>query len=191
MMSSSNHSTNMPSKKPKITIIPPRALFIDLTQDVKTPSPQPQLSSPSAPNAPTKTPSTPTTSNNSINHVNIPPSSSSPNGYLISPLSPPPRVPPPPPTQTNQNLDITLSLSPITPLEAHFPSSPIPPPHFTHVFPWDLLESHGDSCLCCIHNRTLIFGLRDELEYMFFTIEHLLTQPPPPIIPSPQPSSPN
>ncbi|GJX31873.1 hypothetical protein Tco_0241728 [Tanacetum coccineum] len=47
-------------------------------------------------------------------------SSPSTNGYLNPPLSPPPRVPPPPPTQAPNSMEITLSLSPITPLvESH------------------------------------------------------------------------
>ncbi|GJS85683.1 putative ribonuclease H-like domain-containing protein [Tanacetum coccineum] len=47
-------------------------------------------------------------------------------------------------------MDITLTLSPITPLDVQFdtpsPSSPI----VGHPIPWNLLETHGDSCLCCI-----------------------------------------
>ncbi|GJU69790.1 hypothetical protein Tco_1256049 [Tanacetum coccineum] len=46
-----------------------------------------------------------------------PSTSPSTNGYLNSPTSPPPRVPPPPPTQENTSMDITLTLSPITPLD--------------------------------------------------------------------------
>ncbi|GJZ88165.1 hypothetical protein Tco_0659947 [Tanacetum coccineum] len=91
-----------PSKKPKITITPPKQLFIDLTnEDTINQSPMLHESSPSAPNAPSKTPSTKDTSSSSIDYT--PKSltlSSSPftNGYLNPPLSPPPRVPPPPPT---------------------------------------------------------------------------------------------
>ncbi|GJX00893.1 hypothetical protein Tco_0184806 [Tanacetum coccineum] len=98
-MASTQAST---SKRTKINIIPPRKLFIDLTQDdTKTPSPKYQLSSPSAPNAPSKTPSTRATSSSSIaSKFKSPTSSTSPstNAYLNSPISPPPRVPPPPPT---------------------------------------------------------------------------------------------
>ncbi|GJZ67642.1 hypothetical protein Tco_0630882, partial [Tanacetum coccineum] len=109
-----------PSKKPKITIIPPKQLFIDLTnEDTITPSPKLHESSPSAPNAPSKTPSTKDTSSSSIDYTPKSPtlsSSPSTNGYLNPPLSPPPRVPPPPPTQAPNSMEITLSLSPITPL---------------------------------------------------------------------------
>ncbi|GKF15787.1 hypothetical protein Tco_0057249, partial [Tanacetum coccineum] len=115
-------------------------------------------------------------------------SSTSPstNGYLNSPTSPPPRVPPLPPIQESRSMDITLTLSPITPLDVQF-NTPPSLPLFSHPIPWYLLEAHGDSCLCCIHNRTLIFGLRDELQYMFSYMEHMLSQPlfpntPPPSI---------
>ncbi|GJR35425.1 hypothetical protein Tco_0956290 [Tanacetum coccineum] len=170
-------------------------MFVDLTHDdTKTPSPTLQLSSPSAPNAPSKTPSTKDTSSSSIDYIPKSPTSStslSPNGYLNSPTSPPPRVSPPPPTQENASMDITLTLSPITPLDVQFDTPSPSPPIFGHPIPWNLLEAHGDSCLCCIHNRTLIFGLRDELQYMFSYIEHMLSQPPTTIIPPPPPSSPN
>ncbi|GJV65915.1 hypothetical protein Tco_1476743 [Tanacetum coccineum] len=62
---------------PKINIIPPKQLFVDLTQgDTKTPSPKHQLSSPSAPNAPSKTPSTKGTSSSSIDYTPKSPTSS-------------------------------------------------------------------------------------------------------------------
>ena len=73
---------------------------------------------------------------------------------------------------------MNLSLSPIKPLDAHFSSSLINPPSYNPV-PWSLLEVHGDTCLCCIHNRTIIFGLRDELQYMFSYIENLFHHPTP------------
>nr|GEX05228.1 hypothetical protein [Tanacetum cinerariifolium] len=173
---------------PKITIISPRKLFIDLTQDNdKTLSPQQQTSSPSAPS---KTPSTKATSSSSIGSKLMSPNSSpfystSPpiNDCLNLPNSPPLIVPPPPPTQDNESLDITLTLSPITPLDFQFnyPSPSIPsPPILGPPIPFNLLEAHGASCLCCLHNRTLIFSLRDELHYMFSFLEYLLFQPSPP-----------
>ncbi|GKB89430.1 hypothetical protein Tco_0961702 [Tanacetum coccineum] len=101
-MASTRASIFKASKRPKINIIPPKQLFVDLTQDdTKTPSPKHQLSSPSAPNAPLKTPSTKGTSSSSIDYTPKSPTSStspSPNGYLNSPTSPPPRVFPLPPT---------------------------------------------------------------------------------------------
>nr|GEU37299.1 pentatricopeptide repeat-containing protein [Tanacetum cinerariifolium] len=125
----SNPTANLPygiasiskaSKKQKITIIPPKQLFVDLTQDdTETPSPKHQLSSPSAPNVPSKTPSSKDTSSSSIDY--IPKSSTSfispsTNGYLNSLTSPPLRVPPTPPIQESGSMDITLTFSPITPL---------------------------------------------------------------------------
>ncbi|GJR76555.1 hypothetical protein Tco_0088920 [Tanacetum coccineum] len=146
------------------------------------------------PNAPLKTPSTIATSSSSIDYkTKSPTSSTSPStrGYLNSSMSPPPRVPPPPPTQESRSMDITLTLSPITLLDVQFNTPSPPSPLFGHPIPWNLLEAHGDSCLCCIHNRTLIFGLRDEIQYMFSCIEHMLSQPPPPNSPPPPSPSPN
>ncbi|GKE36185.1 hypothetical protein Tco_1455507 [Tanacetum coccineum] len=103
-MTSSRTSISKASKRPRISIIPPKH----------------QLPSPSAPNAPSKTPSTKDTSSSSIDYIpKSPTSSTSPstNGYLNSPTSPPPRVPPPPLIQESGSMDITLNLSPITPLD--------------------------------------------------------------------------
>ncbi|GJU01499.1 zf-CCHC domain-containing protein [Tanacetum coccineum] len=119
-----------------------------------------------APNAPSKTPSTKDTFSSSIDYIPKSPTSStslSPNGYLNPSTSPPSRVSLPPPTQENASMDITLTLSPITPLDIQFDTPSPSPPIFGHPVPWNLLEAHRDSCLCCIHNRTLIFRLRDEL----------------------------
>ncbi|GJT50898.1 hypothetical protein Tco_0977055 [Tanacetum coccineum] len=148
-MASTRASIYKASKRPKINIIPPKQLFVDLTQeDTKTPSPKQQLSSPSAPNAPSKTPSTKGTSSSSIDYIPKSPTSSispSINGYLNSLTSPPPRFPPPPPTQENASMDITLTPSPSIPLDVQF-ATPSPfPPIFGHTIPWNLFEAHGDS----------------------------------------------
>ncbi|GJV48699.1 hypothetical protein Tco_1438911 [Tanacetum coccineum] len=194
-MASTRASISKVSKRPKINIIPPKQLFMDLTHDdTRTPSPILQLSLPSAPNAPSKTPLTKDTSSSSVDYIPKSPTSSTlllPNGYLNPPTSPPLRVSPPPPTQENASMDITLTLSPITSLDVQFDTPSPSPPIFGYPIPYNLLEAHGDSCFCCIHNRTLIFGLRDELQYMFSYIEHMLSQPPTTIIPPPPPSSPN
>ncbi|GJV30970.1 hypothetical protein Tco_1391370 [Tanacetum coccineum] len=120
-MASTRASISKASKRPKINIIPPKQLFVDLTKDdTKTPSPKHQLSSPSALNATSKTPLTKGTSSYSIDYTpKLPTSSTSPstNGYLNSPTSLPLRVPPPPPTQENASMDITLTLSSITPVD--------------------------------------------------------------------------
>ncbi|GJR90989.1 hypothetical protein Tco_0215000 [Tanacetum coccineum] len=150
-MASTRASISKASKRPKINIIPPKQLFVDLTHDdTKTSLPTLQLSSPSAPNAPSKTPSTKDTSSSSIDYIPKSPTSStslSPNSYLNPPTSPPPRVSPPPPTQENASMDITLTLSPITPLDVQFDSPSPSPPIVGHPIPWNLLEAHGDSCL--------------------------------------------
>ncbi|GKB27402.1 hypothetical protein Tco_0866803 [Tanacetum coccineum] len=157
-MASTRASISKASKRPKINIIPPKQLFVDLTHDdTKTPSPEHQLSSPSAPNAPSKTPSTKDTFSSSIDYTPKSPTSST------SSTSPPPRVPPPPPTQENTSMDITLTLSPVTPLDVQFNTSSPSPPIFGHLIPWNLLEAHGATCLCCIHNRRLILNLSEEL----------------------------
>ncbi|GKB91711.1 hypothetical protein Tco_0963983 [Tanacetum coccineum] len=128
-MTSTRTSISKASKRPRISIIPPKQLFEDLTQDdIKTLSSKYQLPLPSAPNAPLKTPSTKDTSSSSIDYLpKSPTSSTSPstNGYLNSPTSPPPRVPPPPPIQESRSMDITLNLSPITPLDVQFNTPPL------------------------------------------------------------------
>ncbi|GKA84659.1 hypothetical protein Tco_0806254 [Tanacetum coccineum] len=92
-----------PSKSQKSTIIPPKQLFIGITNDdPKLLSLNYQVLSPSAQNEPLKTPSNIATSSSSIDYKpKSPTSSTSPstNGYLNSPTYPPPRVPLPPPTQ--------------------------------------------------------------------------------------------
>ncbi|GKE35231.1 hypothetical protein Tco_1454553 [Tanacetum coccineum] len=178
-MASTRASISKPSERPKINIIPPKQLFIDLTNDdTKTPSPNYQVLSQTSSNAPSKTPSTIATSSSFIDHKPKSPTSFtslSTHGYLNSSMSPPPRVPPPPPTQESGSMDITLTLLPITPLDFQFNTPSPPSPLFGHPIPWNFLEAHDDSCLCCIHNRTLILGLRDELQYMFYFIEHMLS----------------
>ncbi|GKA50023.1 hypothetical protein Tco_0743096 [Tanacetum coccineum] len=135
-MASTKASISKASERPKINIIPPKHLFVDLTQDdTKTPSPKLQLLSPSAPNAPSKTPSTKDTSSSSIDYIPKSPTSStslSPNGYLNPPISPPLRVSLPPPTQENASMDITLTLSPITSLDVEFDTLSPSPPIFGH-----------------------------------------------------------
>ncbi|GJV54888.1 putative ribonuclease H-like domain-containing protein [Tanacetum coccineum] len=156
-MASTRAFISKASKRPKINIISPKQLFVDLTHDdTKTPSPTLQLSSPSTPNALSKTPSTKDTSSSSIDYIAKSPTSSTsllPNGYLNPPTSPPLRVSPPPLTQENTSMDITLTLSPITPLDVQFDSLSPSLPIVGHPIPWNLLEAHGDSCLCCIHNQ--------------------------------------
>ncbi|GJR73601.1 hypothetical protein Tco_0085966 [Tanacetum coccineum] len=92
----------------------------------------------SAPNAPSKTPSTKDTSSSSIDYIPKSPTSStslSPNGYLDPPTYPPPRVSPPTPTQENASMNITLTLSPITPLVVQFDTPSPSPPIIGHPIP--------------------------------------------------------
>ncbi|GJZ28821.1 hypothetical protein Tco_0573468 [Tanacetum coccineum] len=64
----------------------------------------------------------------------------SPNGYLNPPTSPPPRVSPPPTTQENTSMDITLTLSPITPLDVQFDTPSLSPPIVGHPIPGTFLR---------------------------------------------------
>ncbi|GKA08128.1 hypothetical protein Tco_0687459 [Tanacetum coccineum] len=88
-MDSTQASSSYGFKKIKLTIIPPKQLFIDLTNDdenLTTPSPTTTSSSPTPPNAPSKTPSTNETSSSQektsssfqLKHKISPPSSNEP-----------------------------------------------------------------------------------------------------------------
>ncbi|GJX68894.1 hypothetical protein Tco_0304621 [Tanacetum coccineum] len=82
------------------------------------------------------------TSSSSIDYTpKSPTSSTSPstNGYLNLPTSLPSRVPPPPPNHKNASMDITFTLSSITPLDVQFNSPSPSPPIFGHLIPWNLL----------------------------------------------------
>ncbi|GKC32593.1 hypothetical protein Tco_1039887 [Tanacetum coccineum] len=114
------------------------------------------------------------------------------NGKGTSRANVPPRPLNPQPLQSHPSLDITLSLSPITPLD-HIhdtPSPPSPPqpqpPIMGHPLYYNYHDYHGSNCICCFHNRTLFLTLRDEMNIMFAHLEYLLTTaitshfPPPP-----------
>ncbi|GJR66330.1 hypothetical protein Tco_0012395 [Tanacetum coccineum] len=107
-MNSTNASSSNPSKNIKLTIIPPRQLFINISSDEEvttTPSPTTTSSSPTPPNAPSKTPSTNQTSSSQDNTSSsfqsklqiLPPSSNEPtspqplNPLLENILDVPPR----------------------------------------------------------------------------------------------------
>ncbi|GKC36031.1 hypothetical protein Tco_1048415, partial [Tanacetum coccineum] len=53
-----------------------------------------------------------------------------------------PRVSLPPPTQDNASMDITLTLSPNTPLDVQFDTPSPSPPIIAHPIPWNFLEAH-------------------------------------------------
>ncbi|GJY96611.1 hypothetical protein Tco_0513521 [Tanacetum coccineum] len=106
-------------------------------------------------------------------------------------LDVPPRPLNPQPLQSLPSLDITLSLSPITPLEnlssSPSPSPPPPqPPIMGHPLYYYYHDYHGSTCICCFHNRNLYLNLRDKMNIMFAHLEYLLTTaftthfPPPP-----------
>ncbi|GJW59061.1 hypothetical protein Tco_0105792 [Tanacetum coccineum] len=133
-MASTQASSSHPSKKIKLTIIPPRQLFVNISSDedvTTTPSPITTSSSPSPLNAPSKTPSTKDTSStfgttsssfeskpqSSLPTSNDTPSPKPSNPFLDNIMDAPPRPSHPLPLQSHPSLDITLSLSPITPLD--------------------------------------------------------------------------
>ncbi|GJS02555.1 hypothetical protein Tco_0319063 [Tanacetum coccineum] len=170
-MASTRASISKVSKRPKINIIPPKQLFVDLTQDdTKTPSPKLPNSSPSAPNAPSKTPSTKDTSSSSIDYIPKSPTSStspSPNGYLNPSTSPPPRVSPPPPTQDNASMDITLTLSPNTPLDVQFDTPSPSPPIIAHPIPWNFLEAHVIQAIFLKCKRRILPSSNEEVLHLY------------------------
>ncbi|GJT68374.1 hypothetical protein Tco_1019854, partial [Tanacetum coccineum] len=190
-------SSSNPSKKIKLTIIPPRQLFVNISSDedvTTTPFPITTSFSPSSPNAPSKTPSTKDTSSSfgttsssfeskpqsSPPTSNDTPSPQSSNPFLENIMDAPPRPSHPLPLQSHPSIDITLSLSPITPLDYILdtlaPPSPSPqPPLMGHPIFFNYHDYHGSTCLCCFHNRNLIFSFRDEKNLMFAQIGYLLT----------------
>ncbi|GKC62524.1 hypothetical protein Tco_1095122 [Tanacetum coccineum] len=184
-------------KKIKLTIIPPKQLFVDLTSDnenLSTPSPTITSSSPTPPNAPSKPTSTKETTSSHENtsssfqsklQVSLPltnePTSPQPqNPFLQNLMDVPPRTFNPQPLQSIPSLDITLSLSPITPLEnLSSPSSPSPspppqPPIMGHLLYYNYHDYHRSNCICCFHNCNLHLNLQDEINIMFAHLEFFL-----------------
>ncbi|GJT45382.1 retrovirus-related pol polyprotein from transposon TNT 1-94 [Tanacetum coccineum] len=164
--------------------------------DITTPSHITKSSSPYPPNAPSKTPSTKDTSstfatNSSLfesKPQSLPPTSNdspspqSSNPFLDNIMDAPPRPSNPISLQSHHSLDITLSLSPITPLDhiLDTPSLPSPqpppqPPLIGHPIYFNTFDYQWVNCLCCFHNRNLIFSFRYEMNLMFTHIEYLLT----------------
>nr|GEV70106.1 hypothetical protein [Tanacetum cinerariifolium] len=198
-MASTQASSSNPFKKIKLTIIPPRLFFVNIFGDedvTTTPSPITKSSSLSPPNAPSKNSSTkdtlstfgttsslfeskPQSSPPSSNDTTSPQPS---NPFLNDIMDVPPRPSNPIPLQSHPFLDITLSLSPITPLDHTLdtpsPPSPQPPPQpplMGHLIYFNYHDYHGSACLCCFHNRNLIFSFKDEINLMFSHIEYFLT----------------
>ncbi|GJS11547.1 putative reverse transcriptase domain-containing protein [Tanacetum coccineum] len=95
-------------------------------------------------------------------------------------LDVPPRPLNPQPLQSLPFLDITLSLSPITPFEnlSSPPSPSLPPPQpliMGHPLYYNYHDYHGSTCIFCFHNRNLYLNLQDETNIMFAHLKYLLT----------------
>ncbi|GJR18195.1 hypothetical protein Tco_0966722 [Tanacetum coccineum] len=101
------------------------------------------------------------------------------NPFLDDPLDAPLRPSSLLSLQSHPSLDITLSLSPITPLDHMFEtqSPPLPPqpPLMGHPIYFNVLNYHGAHCLCFFNNQNLILYLRDEMHFVFSHMEYLLT----------------
>ncbi|GKA24875.1 hypothetical protein Tco_0710908 [Tanacetum coccineum] len=201
-MNSTKASSSNPSKKIKLTIIPPRQLFVNIFSDedvTATPSPTTTSSSPTPPNAPSTNQTSLSQENTSSSFQSklqiSPPSLNEPTSpQLLNPLldnisDVPPRPSNPQLLQIHPSLDITLSLSPITPLDHihDIPSPPSPPQPQPPIIGHPLYYNyHGSTYICCFHNQTLFLTLRDEMNIMFAHLEYLLTTtitshfPPPP-----------
>ncbi|GJU29514.1 putative reverse transcriptase domain-containing protein [Tanacetum coccineum] len=138
-------SSSNPSEEDQYLPYIHHELFVDLTQednDTHIPSPIAKSSSLSLPNALSKTPSTKetsstlgTTSSSFESKPNTLPFSSRnipfpqpTNPFLDDPLDAPPRPSNPLPSQSYPSFDITLYLSPITPLDHMFETPSLPPP---------------------------------------------------------------
>ncbi|GJV05065.1 hypothetical protein Tco_1338634 [Tanacetum coccineum] len=189
-MDSTQASSSHGFKKIKLTIIPPKQLFVDLTNDgenLTTPSPTTTSSSPTPPNAPSKTPSTNDTSSSQDNtpssfqsklQISLPssnePTSPQPLNPLLDNISDvPPRPSNPQPLQSHHSLDITISFSPFENLETLSP--PPQPPIMGHPLYYNYHDYHGSTCMCCSYNRNLFITLRDEINIIFAHLEYLLT----------------
>ncbi|GJS80990.1 hypothetical protein Tco_0747531 [Tanacetum coccineum] len=122
-----------------------------------------------------------------INRQVSPPSSNEPNSP--QPLNPlldnisdvPPRPLNPQPLKSHPSLDITLSLSPITPLDhvLDTPSPPSPPqpqpPIMSHPLYYNYHDYHGSTCICFMGEYVALIELQDALRALAFDInEHLL-----------------
>ncbi|GJU64300.1 hypothetical protein Tco_1246135 [Tanacetum coccineum] len=181
-------------KKIKLTIIPPKQLFVDLTNDDKnltTPSPTTTSSSLNPPNAPSKTPSNNESSSSQENTPSSfqlklqlsPPSSKEPTSpQFVNPLldnisDVSPRPSNPQPLQSHPSLYITLLLSPFENLETPSPPSLPQPQQPIMGYPlyYNYHDYYGSTCIFCSHNRNLFLTLRDEMNIMFAHLKYLLT----------------
>nr|GEU56861.1 DUF4219 domain-containing protein/UBN2 domain-containing protein [Tanacetum cinerariifolium] len=163
-----------------------RQLFVNISSNediTTTSSPTTTSLSPTPLNAPSKNTSTNQTSSSQENtsssfHSKLqtsplsfhkPTSPHQLNHLLDNILDVPPRPLNPKPLQSHPSLDITLSLSPITPLDHIYEtlSPPSPqqpqPPIMGHPLFYNYHDYHGSTCICCSHNQNLFFTLREEM----------------------------
>ncbi|GKC88703.1 hypothetical protein Tco_1149352 [Tanacetum coccineum] len=157
-MNFTNASSSNPSKKIKLIIIPPTQLFVNISSDediTTTPSLTTTSSSLTPPNAPLKNTSTNQTTSSQENTSSsfhskfqiLPPSSHEPKSPphlnpLLDNISYVPHRPlNPQPLQSHPSLDITLSLSPIAPLDhTHDTISPPSPPQPSYHGPFSFIQ---------------------------------------------------
>ncbi|GJX55026.1 hypothetical protein Tco_0284923 [Tanacetum coccineum] len=200
-MNSTNASSSNSSKKIKLTIITPRQLFVNISSDEEvttTPSSTTTSSTPTPPNASSKTPSTNQTSLSQDNASSsfqsklqispstiIEPTSPQPlNPLLENILDIPPRPLNPQPLQSLPSLDITLSLSPITPLkisQVHLHHHH----HHLNLLSWNI---HSTTTIITIMGLVSTSGIRAfalrnfDLEVMEFESAHSNTTTKLPIL---------
>ncbi|GJX09452.1 hypothetical protein Tco_0199311 [Tanacetum coccineum] len=206
-MDSTQASSSNPSKKIILTIIPPRQLFVNISSDEDitiTPSPITASSFPSLPNAPSKNSSTKDTSSTfgttsslfeSKPQASPPtscdiPSPQPSNPFLENVMDAPPKPSHPLPLQSHSYLDISLSLSPITPLDhildTPSPPSPQPPPQpplMGHPVYFNYHDYHGKmsgtvnrgaSTVVGVFAHVLFGGMKEASAFVVGTITYRL-----------------
>ncbi|GJR18277.1 hypothetical protein Tco_0966804 [Tanacetum coccineum] len=74
-------------------------------------------------------------------------------------------------------MDITLTLSPITPLDVQFDTPSPSPPIVGHSIPWNLLEAHGDSCLSMIGSLMYLTAFRPDITFVVYACARFQVTP--------------
>ncbi|GJU29586.1 hypothetical protein Tco_1173175 [Tanacetum coccineum] len=74
-------------------------------------------------------------------------------------------------------MDITLTLSPITPLDVQFDTPSPSPPIVGHSIPWNLLEAHGDSCLSMIGSLMYLTAFRPDITFAVYACARFQVTP--------------
>ncbi|GJY04804.1 hypothetical protein Tco_0370744 [Tanacetum coccineum] len=75
-----------------------------------------------------------------------------------------------------QSMGLTLTLSPITPLDVQFDTPSPLPPIVGHPIPWNLLEAHGDSCLSREVVKKLVEVMEEVVELKFEVVNKCTIQ---------------